>query len=369
MLFRKLSAEQESRRLVVIGMVVVAIVSAVAAVLIIQPFTGRPADLLAITIESPYAGEGVQPGTALMVNGVKVGEVREVTSLPAGGIRLTTDLQSGPTAGLTDTMGLDFRPANYFGVTGINLRPGQGGRPLTDGTLIHVTPTGNFTLQALLQRLGQISHGVLTPQLIDVIERTTTYLDGLDPLLETMLVVANSVAKVQTVSTEQLMTNATGISAAFPGFVDAAVKTGDQFLHGSLDGATEDFWQNTFRPTIKLASTDLFGAAGQLVGSHSTDLAPLTDMIKTLTDIAPGLVPPDAIADTAREYRERLQRLFAGPPDRRAVNVRVILDSLPGVAAPLDAVGAAPPPPETAVAATPTPAPPDTAPVPSGGTP
>ena len=38
----------------------------------------------------------------------------------------------------------------------------------------------------------------------------------------------------------------------------------------------------------------------------------------------------------------RLQRLFAGPPDRRAVNVRIILDSLPGVAAPLDALGAAP---------------------------
>lgn len=369
MLFRKLSEEQEARRLVVIGLAVVAIVSAVAAVLIIQPFKGRPSDLLAVTIESPYAGEGVQPGTALMMSGVKVGEVREVTSLPAGGIRLTTELHSGPTAGLTDTMGLDFRPANYFGVTGINLRPGQGGRPLTNGTSIHVIPTGNFTLQALLQRLGQISHGVLTPQLIDVIERTTSYLDGLDPLLETMLVVANSVAKVQTVSTEQLMINATGISAAFPGFVDAAVSTGDNFLHGALDGATEDFFQHTYKPTIDLASTDLFGAAGRLVGSHSTDLAPLTDMIKTLTDVAPGVIPPDAIADTAREYRERLQRLFAGPPDRRAVNVRVILDSLPGVAAPLDAVGAVPPAPDAAPASAPTPAPSDPAPAPSGGTP
>jgi hypothetical protein len=65
-------------------------------------------------------------------------------------------------------------------------------------------------------------------------------------------------------------------------------------------------------------------------------------MIKVLTDVAPGLVPPDAIADTARELRMRLERLFAGSPDQRAVNVRVILDSLPGVAAPIDAVGGAP---------------------------
>ena len=49
-----------------------------------------------------------------------------------------------------------------------------------------------------------------------------------------------------------------------------------------------------------------------------------------------------AIADTARELRMRLERLFSGPPDQRAVNVRVILDSLPGVAAPIDAVGGAP---------------------------
>jgi hypothetical protein len=366
-LFRKLSEEQEARRLVVIGMAVVAVVSAVVAVLIVNPFAGHPSDLLDVTIESPYAGEGVQPGTALMMNGVTVGEVRDVASLPAGGIRLTTVLQSGPTTGLTDTMGLDFRPANYFGVTGINLRPGQGGRPLSNGKLIRVTPTGNFTLQAMLQRLGEISHGVLTPQFIDVIERSTTYLDGLDPMLETMLVVAQTVARVQHVSTEQLMANATGISVAFPGFVNASLSTGDNFLHAALNGATEDFFQHTFKPTIDLSSTDLFGAAGRLVGSHGTDLAPLTDMLKILTDVAPGVIPPDAIADTAREYRERLQRLFGGPPGRRAVNVRIILDSLPGVAAPLDAVGATPPP--DAATDSPTPTSPDAEPRSAGGTP
>ena len=342
MLFRKVSQEEETRLLTMIGMVVVAVAGAVAAVVIMAPFSARPADLLSVVIESPYAGQGVEPGTALMMHGVKVGEVRQVTSLPSGGIRLKTDLQSGPTHGLTDAMRVDFRPLNYFGVTGINLLQGQGGQALTDGAFIRVTPTGNFTLQALLQRLGEISHGVLTPQLITVIERATTYLDGLDPLLETMLVVANSVAKVQTVSTDRLMTNATGISVAFPGLVDSAIKTGDGYLHGALNGASEDYFQHTYKPTIDLASTDLFGAAGRLVGSHSTDLAPLTDMIKVLTAVAPGVIPPDAIADTAREYRERLQRLFAGPPDRRAVNVRIILDSLPGVAAPLDALGAAP---------------------------
>jgi hypothetical protein len=342
-LFRKASEEHEAQVLTAVGMaLVITVALAVSAFALADPLGGRPSDQFGVVIESPYVGQGVDQGTALLMHGVKVGEVTQVTSLAGGGVRLSADLQRGPTAGLTNTMGIDFRPANYFGVTGINLRPGDGGQALANGSLIKTTPSGNFTLQALLSRLGDISHGVLTPHLVDVIERATNYTDGLDPLLETMLVVSNSLANVQTVSTAQLLTNATGISVAFPSFVNATTSLGDHFVHASLDNVTEDFFQNTYKPTIDITSTGLFGAVGNLVTTHSTDLAPLTDMIKVLTDVAPGLVPPDAIADTARELRMRLERLFAGSPDQRAVNVRVILDSLPGVAAPIDAVGGAP---------------------------
>jgi hypothetical protein len=342
LLFRKASDEREARILTVVGMAVVICVAAVSVMAFAKPFAAHPKDQLAVVIESPYVGQGVDPGTALLMHGVKVGEVTSVTSLRGGGVRLSTELQRGPTTGLTDTMGIDFRPANYFGVTGINLRPGDGGQRLVNGSRIKTTPAGNFTLQALLSRLGDISHGVLTPHLADVIERATNYTDGLDPLLETMLVVANSLANVQTVSTARLLDNATGISVAFPGFVNGASNLGDNLVHAGLDDATDDFFIHTYKPTIDLAATGLFGAAGKLISSHSTDLAPLTDMIKNLTDIAPGLIPSDAIADTARELRIRLEKLFSGPPDRRAVNVRVILDALPGVEAPIDAVGGAP---------------------------
>ncbi|MCX2930688.1 Mammalian cell entry related domain protein [Mycobacterium sp. CVI_P3] len=359
MLFHKSSESSEARILTLIGMAVITVVAMVSTLIITDPFHRRPADLINVTIESPYVGEGVQQGTELMIHGFKVGEVTKVTSMPRGGVRLDADLQRGPINGLTDTMSIDFRPANYFGVTGINIRPGEGGVPLTPGSVITAVPAGNFTLQALLSRLGEISHGVLTPELIDVIDRTTRYVDGLDPMLETMLVVTSSLANVQNVSTETLMANATGISVAFPGFVDAATKTGDLYLHGGLDGVSEDYWRNTYSPSINLAATDLFGAAGGLVGSHSEELAPLTNMIKVLADVAPGVIPSDEIASTAVELRTRLQRLFAGPPDRRAVNVRVILDSFPGVAAPIDAIGAAPASPDPGADASPQAAPGD----------
>lgn len=343
MLFHKASEEREARTLTAVGIgLVTCAILAVTAFALADPFGGRPSDEIAVTIDSPYVGQGVESGTVLLMHGAKVGEVTHVTTRADGGVRLAADLQRKPTQGLTDTLSIDFRPANYFGVTGINLTPGAGGQDLANGSLIKTTSANNFTLQALLSRLGEVSNGVLTPHLIEVIDRSTSYIDGLDPLLETMLVVSNSLANVQTVSTAQLLTNTTGISVAFPGFVNATTGLGDHVVHSGLDTVSEDYYQNTYKAVLALSSTSLFGAIGRLETSHSTELAPLTDMIKVLTDVVPGLVPPDAIADTGRELRSRLERLYAGPPDRRAVNVRVILDSLPGVAAPIDAVGGGP---------------------------
>jgi hypothetical protein len=313
----------------------------VTVVAFAKPFASRGYGTIGIVIETPYGGQGVKAGTALVMHGVQVGEVTNVTNLPGGKVRYAADLRRGPTSGLTTAMGIDFRPANYFGVTGINLRPGDGGQALTNGVVVKTTPAGNFTLQAMLSRLGEISHGVITPRLIEVIQKVTTYTDSLNPLVETLFVVTNALTDVQTVSTARLLTNATGLSVAFPGFVYGATLTGDG-LRKPLDGFTYEWWNLILSPTLAAVSDHFFGAIGKLLTSHSTELVVATDLIKLLSDVVPGVVPPDAIADTARELRMRMERLYSGPPDRRAVNVRVVLDSLPGVAAPIAAMGGTP---------------------------
>jgi MlaD protein len=339
MLFRKKSERSETRILTAVGVVTAVCLGAVFTGVFADPIGGRGDDQIGIVIESPYSGRGVRAGTPVLLHGVEVGEVTDVKTFPGGAVRVAADLQRGPAASLTNTIGIDFRPANYFGVTGVNLRPGDGGQPLTNGSRIVTTPAGNFTLQAMLSRLGEISHGVFTPQLIEVIEKTTTYTDSLDPLLETVVVVSDALTRVQTVSTAQLLRNTAGISVAFPGFLDATTRLGDGFQK-PMRGYRQEWWDGIIGPTLKFVADSFFGAIGKVIGSHSVDLAPVTDMIKAFTDVVPGLVPPDAIADTARELRNRLERLFAGPPDRRAISVRVILDSLPGLQAPMAAMGA-----------------------------
>lgn len=358
------SFKQQEQVLAIIGTVVVLCIALVAFVIVANPFGGRPDDQFSIAINTPYVGQGIAAGTAVVLHGVKVGQVTNVTNTAAGGVRLATDLEKPPLQGLTNTMNIDFRPINYFGVPGINLVPNSGGQELRDGSEISVVPKGNFTLSELLSQLGVVSEASLTPQLIKVIDRVTRYTDGLNPLFETLVTVTQAFADVQTVPTEQLLANTSSIAAAFPGFIDSVVETTTRltdynyypgqtfppastsvkklhppYLEGvqlpNLADETEDYFQQTNIAFARIASDGLFAAVGKLLYSHVDDLFPLITGITALTDATPPLLRPQDIAQKLAELRSRFEKLYAGDGDQRAISVRVLLDSLPGVAAPL----------------------------------
>jgi hypothetical protein len=364
MLFR-MSAEAERRRLIIVGASVLSCFALLCFLVAFNPFGGRSADRLSVVMDLPYVGQGVAMGSPLILHGVTVGKVSSVSSLPDGSVRLHADLESAPTAALTDTLGVDFRPANYFGVTGINLVAGQGGQPLRNGAQIATTPAGNFTLQALLSRMGEITHGVVTPQLVDVMNRATRYTDGLNPLIESMVTASQSVTDVQTVSTEQLLRNTTGISAAFPGVIDAATAAGHSLNQDSglvifnVTGRdalpqqdivpevaepgqlqTEEYWQKRSRAMLDMAANSFFGAIGKLESSHAGELLPVVNLVKTLSDTVPGLVTPVGLGDMLVELRTRFEKLYGGSPEQRALQVHIVLDQIPGVQAPINAMGA-----------------------------
>jgi hypothetical protein len=340
------SAESETRTLTIVGAIVVLCCTAAATFIIFNPFRGRPNGVISVAIDTPYIVQGVVKGTAVVMHGVQVGEVTAVTSLPGGGALVNTNLQKTPVTGLTDTMAIDFRPANYFGVTGINITPGIGGQALHDGTQLSTVPKGNFTLQALLTRLGQLSTGVITPQLIDVIERATRYVDGLNPFIETLLITATTLTNVQKTSTARLLTNTAGISVAVPTLLNENTNLGDSlshaddnWLHSGIGDVSEKEWLNEELPTFELVSKHLFGSIGRLEGAHVHDLLPLVNGIQALTDVIPPLLRPDGVAQMLVELRSRFESMYGGTPEQRALKVRIVLDSLPGVAAPLGVIG------------------------------
>jgi hypothetical protein len=341
------SAESETRTLTVIGAGIVLCALAVAGLFVADPFRGRAGDRLSLAIDTPYVVQGVVAGTAVLMHGVEVGKVTGISSLPGGGVRLDADLQKAPAAGLTDAMQIDFRPANYFGVTGVNITPGTGGQELRDGMQINTVPKGNFTIQAMLTRLGAISTGVITPQLVSVIDRATRYTDALDPLIETLLIAGNAVARVQTVSTARLLTNTTGLSVAFPGLLNSTTDLGDHlaitnnnYAHLSLGDITDDQFHTSIIPIVEGVANGLFLSFGTLESTHVADLLPLVNGLQAITDTVPPLLRPDGVAQMLVELRTRFEKLYTGTPEQRALKVRIVLDSLPGVAVTLGLMGA-----------------------------
>src|SRR5690625_1187364 len=333
------TADRETRILTRVGLaLLIGAVALGAAVAAYRPLARDAAGHTALIVDTPYVGPGVKPGTPVIMFGARVGEVAALGARPGGGVRLRLHLQPDSTAGLTDRVELDFRPANYFGITGVNLVPGPpGGAPLHDGMRLSVLPRGNHTMQSLLDRLSEITDGVVTPQLVSVLDRAGGYVDGLAPLAETMLQVANTVAAVQTVAAGRLVRNLAGVTVAAPVFVDGATDLADRLAHTPLTdpATTEEFFADRFLATVDLASTGLFGTVGRLASSHVEDLLPLTEVIRTLTAPIPSIARAPDIAATLPELRTRFQRMYEGSGEQRALRVRLVLDALPATAAPL----------------------------------
>lgn len=347
------------------------VVLGIVAVVAVRQFSGEPKDVLSLTIRVPFAGQGVGPETPVIMHGVKIGEVADVSNMSSGGVQLDVDLQQVPALGLTTEMSIDYRPSNYFGVTGVNIIPASGGTALSNGMQLDLAPKGNYSLQALLYRLGEITNGVLDARLISVIDRSTQYIEAFRPLLETLLIVTGTVAEVQNVSTEQLLRNATGISVAFPGTIDALISSGKHFVHNNFgDGHNPDtaekvrsqfkFWPTmdekrhqqyyeheqlwfesmmndqynvrVWDTILDKAKSDLFAKIGDLEYSHVDDLFPLTESIRGLADVAPRVIDPEELGVTMRELRSRFERMYAESGDLHALPVRIVIDKVPGVA-------------------------------------
>ncbi|MGE2724203.1 MlaD family protein [Mycolicibacterium pulveris] len=333
------TAEHETRILARVGLGLVVIVALVAALIVLNPFR-RDEPRTAVTIDTPYVGQGVGDGTPVILHGVRVGEVASVSNRAQGGVRLHLALAPDPATALTDTLAIDFGPSNYFGVTGVNLIRGPaGGQPLRDGAHLDLVPRGNYTMQSFLSRVGELTNGVVTPELISVIDRATRYVHGVEPLLETLLLVASTVTTVQTVSAGQLIRNTAGIAVAAPAFADSVTDLAHRLNDNGIDG-DEQFFQDRFLATVQLASTGLFGTVGNLLSSHVRELLPATQVVRTLAAPVPGIARAEGVSETLVELRRRFELMYQGSPQQRALQVHITLDHLPGVAAPLNAIGA-----------------------------
>lgn len=284
------------------GAVVVAISVLVTLVVNLLP-ERLPAGTMEIVVLTPTVGQGIDTQSQVVLHGISVGTIVGVKRHgEAAELRLQLDTRS--VHGLTDSFDFDFRPANAWGLSALNLVPGEAGNPLLDGARIEREPTINATLSQLMSGQMTFVNNVLTEKLARLIRNSSEYTMALVPFIESGLVLANLVAETQRDTSAALLRNFNSLTTPIPGVIDTMLTSVYNFRHqkgGEL--LTADM--TPVHETLAVIAPDAVRMLVEIAGDHKTELTPATEVARSLLD---------GFATIAQRSRGslRLDKLLAG---------------------------------------------------------
>lgn len=295
-----------------------AVVIAVVVVLALAGYGYRALtadDGLRIALRTEQIGDGVVAGTLVRIDGVQVGSVTDIA--PAGrgtqeiGLRLDRDRLHG----IDDSMLVDYAPANLFGISEIELRPGAGGAPLESGAVVDLTgrraaDVYDATMGALLRSLSQTGDTVFTPDMAMVISQAAADVKAFTPLAEALITAGRVIADHQSMPANELFGR---LGPAFEGggrFAGATIEVLDQIVDIDVlrtDRADYDAGVKALTGDILPSLAATAHSAGQLSGYTDT-LAP------TLNLLALAVPDPQQSAADLRTLLTRLGLAFKEGP-------------------------------------------------------
>ncbi|MVU80730.1 Mce family protein [Nocardia sp. ET3-3] len=342
--------EHQARIVNTTAIVVIAVAAAaILAAVWIYPRANQP-EGLKLSVDVPYVGPGVGTGTKVILRGAEVGEVTGLEKTAAGSVRMALVLQPSQIHGLTDAFEVDFRPQNYFGITAVNLVGQAGGGHLAAGTVLNRVPAGDFTMSTMLEKGSLAIDGTLTDSMIQTLDKVIRYTDGLTPLIQSGIIFADRVADTQQALPSELFGYMNGILDVLPAFdrqaIDALARVYDTKYNRRPDGSigVDDTFMDETGEGLNLAANDLFGSAGALLKSHGTELTPVTQLVQAMSDALPALTAGGAATGKLSALIDRYNNAFHGPDNAKTLNLRIVLDDLPMLAAPLAITGLPQPP-------------------------
>ncbi|MET8776892.1 MlaD family protein [Nocardia sp. NPDC004654] len=304
-------------------------------------FAPKPesSDTIRVALLTAQIGAGVEPGTDVRLDGVKVGSVAEITSAGAGRERIELSLDRSQLLGLTDSLTVDFAPGNLFGITTVGLLPNSGGTELEDGSVIDLGDRDSgrvrdATLSALLRSTGLLTEDVLTPRLAELLSRISRDLSAFTPLLETIGATVRAYTE-----TRQLP------PSFLAGQFGSALAGAPPMLTGSLDVLESAYENEYMRPPDNLERTRKFWDAMQYdllpvvtqtlttSGQYFSDMLPIATMVLDL--VSSSVSAPERSARQLDELLDRIAGAFHPTPSGPVLRVGIELDAVPGLATPL----------------------------------
>ncbi|MFB7878787.1 mammalian cell entry protein [Nocardia sp. NPDC056064] len=302
---------------------------------------GGPGDEIRVALLVGAVGAGIEPGTHVRLDGVRVGTVETIAAAGVGRQRITVALSGSQLFGLTDAVALDYAPGNLFGISAVELRAGTGGTALRDGTVVDLTGPGervhDATLSALLTATGALTEEVLTPRLAALLSTVARDLTAFTPLFEAIGSTARSYTETRRLAPSFLFgqwgSALTGLPPMLTGsltllnaeYTNAYLSVPDQLTRF---GAMFAGIQYQLLPTVtRLLSTSRLYFGGIL---------PMIGLV--LDRVAGSVSDPRLSAGELADLLTRLDAAFADTPDGPVLRAGITLDGVPALAGPLAAL-------------------------------
>ncbi|HMS77396.1 MlaD family protein [Gordonia sp. (in: high G+C Gram-positive bacteria)] len=318
------------RRTGLIGVVVAVLVGLLFAV-VIPALTPRDKDLMTVYVNTSAVGSGVGHGTDVMLRGAAVGKVSDLKVNEDGSARITMELRKHLVDGMGKDFGLDFRPKNYFGITGITITdPGtREAGLLADGTRVERRDAADYSMATMLERGSDVANGVLVDDTVKVIQRMLAYSKAFEPLMHTGVVFADVVARTQRQMPAYLLDRYNDIVTALPPFADGALSGLTAFYDSDIR-LSGDTVQNNFTDTLQAISDNFFSMVGRLLKSNQANLLPWVNIIKEVGTVLPAIGEGTVTTTTVRDLVTRLNGAFEPRSDGgRNLKINLAIEKLP----------------------------------------
>ncbi|WP_067895565.1 MlaD family protein [Nocardia vaccinii] len=300
-----------------------------------------PADEIHVALITDRVGEGIDHGTDVRLDGVRVGSVSSVAIAGQGRQRIELSLLRSQLFGLTDALTVDYSPGNLFGITALQLNSAHGGTTLSNGSTVDLTGRdadriSDATLAALLESTGTLTNDVLTPRLAQLLSTMSRDISAFTPLMQAIGSTTRSFTETQRLPPSFLLTQFGSTLHGIPPMLSGAMELLRSDLTNPQLRTTEELTRFTrmfgnVQTQLLPVVTQTFGVAHNYFGGF----IPLASLI--LNQLSGTVSTPALSGEQLSQLISRLDGAFHHSPSGPVLNTRVELDTVPGLAAPLAA--------------------------------
>lgn len=298
--------------------------------------SARGDNRMLVVLRTEKIGDGISVGTPVRFDGVNVGAVTAIGSSD-GAKQVTLMLDRADSAGLTDSLLVDYSPSNLFGISEVALKPGNGGAPLRDGTVVDLTgPRSDrqrdATMGVLIRTVAETSGNLLTPELTEVLVRVATTARQFTPLMEAIVVSGRNIAGTQTMPISDLLDQYGSMLVGSASMVDGTVG----LIHRLTTIEILNNQRELFDTTVSVVGARFFPTLAETLFTAQAYLSDYAVMLTPILSAASRMVPTPGVSSVQlSEILSRLDRSFTATPDGPALNIKFILDVVPALTATL----------------------------------